>query len=183
MKKVYILLAQGFETIEALTPIDVMTRCKINVVTISIDGDRKVKSSHGVKVEADTTLDECDARDADVLILPGGYPGYVNLCENTKVGELAHFYSETDGKYLAAICGAPTVLQTYGVAKGSNITCHSSVADQMTDFTNVGGNVVVDGNLITGAGAGLALEFSIEIAKLFADAPTINHLLKGLQLI
>ena len=176
------MLAQGFETIEALTPVDVMTRCHIDVKTVSIDNNRMVRSSHGVLVEADQLLSESDLSDGDVLVLPGGFPGYKNLCENAEVGDLAKEYFESPDKYLAAICGAPTVLSTYGIAKGSEITCHSSVRDNMSEYNLHNEDIVVDRKLITGAGAGLSLKFSIEIAKHLTDEATIAHLLKGLQI-
>ena len=182
MKKVYIILAEGFETIEALTPVDVMKRCGIEVVTISISGSMIVKSSHGVVVEADDVLGNKRLEDGDVLILPGGYPGYANLCNSKQIGAIAKEYYES-GKILAAICGAPTVLALNEIAKGKKITCHHSVKDKMGDYEYTGEDVVKDGNLITGIGAGRSLEFSLYIASLLIDASVMDKVKHGLEIV
>ena len=183
MKKVYVLLADGFETIEALTPVDILHRCGVEVCTVAIGDCTTVKSSHKVTVEADMLMGDGSAlRDGDALVLPGGYPGYVNLCNSPVVGELARYYYES-GKLLAAICGGPTVLKRYGIATGKNITCHSSVEAEMADGYNLTrSGVCQDGNLITGKGAGLSLEFAIAIARELVDAATIEKLHHGRQL-
>ena len=181
MKKVYIILAEGFETIEALTPVDVMHRCGIDVATISITGSMIVKSSHGVVVEANDVLGSKTLDDGDVLILPGGYPGYVNLCNSKQLGVIARKYYES-GKILAAICGAPTVLATNEIAVGKKITCHHSVKDKMEAYEYIGENVVEDGNLITGIGAGRSLDFSLFIASRLTDDATIEKVKHGLEI-
>ncbi len=182
MKKVYVLLADGFETIEALTPVDIMHRCGIDVCSVAIGNSKTVKSSHKVTVDADLLLDEADVTDGDAIILPGGFPGYVNLAESVEVGNLVRYYYE-NGRIVAAICGGPTVLKRYGIAQGKKITCHSSVQAEMAgDYEYVGGNICQDGNLITGKGAGLSLEFAIAIAKRLANDATIAKLFNGLQI-
>ena len=107
--KVYMFLADGFETVEALAPIDVFRRAGVEIHTVSISGNIEVTSSHDVVVEADCLLEEIDITDGDALILPGGYPGYVNLAENEVVGQTLRTYYDS-GRFVAAICGAPTVL-------------------------------------------------------------------------
>ncbi len=183
MKKVYVLLADGFETVEALTPVDILHRCGVDVVMVSVGDDIVVKSSHRVTVKADMLLGNGDAvKDGDALILPGGYPGYVNLANSAIVGELVKYYY-TSGRLLAAICGGPTVLKRYGVATGKNITCHSSVKAEMVEDYNVGeAGVCQDGNLITGKGAGYSLEFAIAIARQLVDKDVIDKLRNGLQI-
>lgn len=181
MKKVYIILAEGFETIEALTPIDVMHRCGIEVVTLSISGSMIVKSSHGVTVEAGDVLGDKSLEDGDALILPGGYPGYVNLCNSKQVGALAKKYYES-GKLLCAICGAPSLLALNEIALGKNITCHHSVINKMEGYNYTGNPVEEDGNLITGKGAGRSLEFSLRIASHFIDAEVLEKVKHGLEI-
>ncbi len=182
MKKVYVLLADGFETIEALTPVDILHRCGIDVCTVAIGNSKTVKSSHKVTVNADLLLDEADVTDGDAIILPGGFPGYVNLADSVEVGNLVKYYYE-NGRIVAAICGGPTVLKRYEIATGKKITCHSSVQAEMeSDYEYVGGNVCKDGNLITGKGAGLSLEFAIAIAKRLVDESTMKKLFNGLQI-
>lgn len=180
--KAYVLLAEGFETIEALTPIDILRRCGIEVTTISISNDLKVTSSHGVAVDADMVIGDVESM-ADMVILPGGFPGYVNLAQSEPVLEMVRTYASAD-KYVAAICGAPTVLLAAGVGKGKKITCHSSVLDEMKgDYNCTGADVECDGRLITGKGAGLSLPFSLALAELLAPADVVEKVKAGLQLI
>lgn len=180
MKKIYVLLAQGFETVEALSQVDVCRRCKIDVVTVSIDNNYTVTSSHGVEVRANQLIKDTDFSDADVIILPGGFPGYMNLAESEEVGRIikAHYQS---GKILAAICGAPYVLAVNGIGKDCRVTYHHSIADKMTGYTYTGEKATVDGNLITGRGAGCSFDFGIAIMTQFVDDATIEHLKQGLE--
>ena len=154
--KVYLLLADGFELIEALTPVDVFRRAGITIITVALGNHRTVMSSNLVEVQADTTWARANISHGDALILPGGYPGYDNLAKDNAVGELAKIYYES-GRIVGAICGAPIILQIYGIGKGKHVTSHRCVKDQMVDFIHTGHDVEVDGNLITAIGAGLAL--------------------------
>lgn len=181
MKKVYILLANGFETIEALAPKDVFFRCGIDVKLISINSELYVTSSHKVTIKADALLKDIDAKDADVLYLPGGYPGYVNLRNSTEVGELAQYYY-MNGKILALICGAPTILPKNNIARGSKITCHHSVKNDIIEYNYSGKQIEIDKNLYTARGAGLSVEFAIEIARSLVDQNVIEKVLHGLEL-
>ncbi len=180
--KAYILLADGFETIEALTPLDILRRCGIDAKTVSITGSLEVISSHSLKVEADILLSSA-VSDGDMIILPGGFPGYVNLRENPKVLSLVRGYCEA-GKYVAAICGAPTVLKEAGVARGKKITCHSSVLDEVKgDYCCTCADVECDGNIVTGKGAGLSLPFALRLADILAPASVVDKVKQGLQIV
>ena len=181
MSKIYVLLAQGFETVEALSQVDVCRRCKQDVTTVSIDNNYSVTSSHGVEVYANQLIKDTNFSDADVIVLPGGFPGYMNLAESKEVGQVitAHYQS---GKILAAICGAPYALAVNGIGKDRRITYHHSIKDKMTGYAYTGEKATIDGNLITGRGAGCSFEFGIAIMSQFVDADTIEHLNKGLEL-
>lgn len=183
MKRTYVLLADGFETIEAMAPVDVLRRCGVETITVATGASKHVKSSHKITVEADMLLgDGLALHNGDALVLPGGYPGYENLANNPVVGELAKYYYENN-RLLAAICGGPTVLNRYDIALGKKITCHSSVeAIVAKRYELTQDDVCQDGNLITGKGAGLALQFSIAVAKQLVDNDTIATLLHGLQI-
>lgn len=182
MAKAYVMLADGFELIEAMAPVDVLDRAKIQVSTVSITGKKRVQSSHVVAVEAQHLIEDVDFSDADLVVLPGGYPGYVNLCQSPLVGKVAREQYES-GRLLGAICGAPMVLQTYGIARGSQISCHHSVASRLTDYELTGREVTVDRNLITGAGAGVSVKFSLYMAGLLLDdEEDLMHLMHGLEL-
>ena len=186
MKKALILLAPGFETIEATTPMDVLRRCQIPVVVLSTD-ELMVTSSHSVSVKADYTLSSPEGRavvsEAEMVILPGGFPGYVNLAKNKEVGEILKKF-EREGKLIGAICGAPTALLTNKLFTGSKITCHTSVKDEMISggYVYTGNNVERCGNLITGKGAGLSLEFALECALALTDAERVAEVKKKMEL-
>ena len=133
MKKVYVLLADGFELIEALTPVDVLRRGGIDVKTVSITSEKNIMSAQEVLVKADTTLKETDIKDGDMLVLPGGYPGYVNLGNSNEVVELVKFYVN-NGKFVGAICGAPSILGNHDIAPGKKVTCHTSIKNLMKNY-------------------------------------------------
>lgn len=168
MKKVYVLLAEGFEVIEALAPVDIMTRAGIEVQTLSLNNSLEVKSSHGIEVKANKLFSEEDFKDGDGLFLPGGYPGYENLFKSEKAMNLAKYYLE-NGKLLAAICGAPSSLARKGVIDKKNITLHFSCHDLAKDHCNIIDKpVVIDKNLITGSGAGYSIDLGLAIVNYLA---------------
>lgn len=180
-KRVYILLADGFEVIEALTPIDVMFRAGVDVVKVAVGGSLEVVSSHALAtLHCDTHIEECDFAQCDALILPGGNPGYVNLRSNTDVLDAVRRAYDS-GKIVAAICGAPTVLSAAGIARQRSLTCHSTVIEQMGDYRYVGGNVVEDGTLITAAGAGVSVEFALAVAARLVDSDTLSRTRRGME--
>ena len=180
-KKVYILLADGFELIEALTPVDVLRRGGVDVATVSINDDYDVASAQKVTVKSDVLLSLHDLSDGDMLVLPGGFPGYENLANSKRVVELVKEY-DSKGKYIAAICGAPTVLSKNGIMKGKVLTCHHSVAEDMKDYKYTGKVVEADGNLITAIGAGKALDFALKMAEVLVDKNTMDKIKKGMEI-
>lgn len=180
-KKVYVLLAEGFELIEAMTPVDVLRRGGAEVITVSISNSKEVLSSQKVVVKTDTTIFERDLTDGDMLVLPGGYPGYINLGDSKEVGTILKYYYENN-KFVGAICGAPTVLVKNGVFLGKNITCHSSVAEEMKGYNYSNDKTQTDSNLITGMGAGLSLDFAFALAEKLLDDETILKVKKGMEL-
>lgn len=212
----YIILADGFETIEALTPLDVLRRCGVEVTTISLNKTRAVRSSHGVTVEADATMEDfmhncnCCASGTgtgtnssiagsstsassssttassavrQALILPGGYPGYKNLCDSPEVGALiTQFHKE--GKLLCAICGAPTALKANQICRGAAITCHTSVKEELSDYYSILSSAVVKYmNIITGMGAGRSLEFAFAIAEALTSKEKIEEIKAKMEII
>ena len=235
----YIILADGFETIEALTPLDVLRRCGVEVTTISLNKTRSVRSSHGVTVEADATMEEfmhnCNCCASAIgtgtnssiagssssasstgtsttgsrsttagnagtssaagssttassavrqaLILPGGYPGYKNLCESAEVGALiTQFHKE--GKLLCAICGAPTALKANQICRGAAITCHTSVKEELSDYYSILSSAVVKYmNIITGMGAGRSLEFAFAIAESLTYKEKVEEIKAKMEII
>ena len=248
----YIILADGFETIEALTPLDVLRRCGVEVTTISLNQTRAVRSSHGVTVEADATMEDfmhnCNCSASAIgtgtnssiagssssasstgtsttgsrsttagnagtsssagssttassanttagtstnvsgtmrqaLILPGGYPGYKNLCESAEVGALiTQFHKE--GKLLCAICGAPTALKANQICRGAAITCHTSVKEELSDYYSILSSAVVKYmNIITGMGAGRSLDFAFAIAESLTSKEKVEEIKAKMEII
>ena len=125
MAKVYVFLANGFEDVEALIPVDVLRRGGVEVITVSITGDSQVvETAHNVQIVADAMIEDCDFSDADLLFLPGGMPGASNLYEHGGVRQ-AVLAQVKAGKKVAAICAAPAVvLAQLGVLDGKRATCY-----------------------------------------------------------
>ena len=181
MKKVYILLADGFECVEALAPIDVMHRAGVELKRVAVGHSLDGTSSHGLMtLRCDMLLGDSLLEDGDALILPGGNPGYINLRNSEAVCRVVRHYWGS-GRLVAAICGAPTVLAASGVGRGSRLTCHSTVIDEMGDYVYEGNSVVEDGNLITAAGAGLSVEFALAVAKRLVSAETLSRVRRGME--
>lgn len=158
--KVAVLLAEGFETIEALTTVDILRRAGVTCNTIGTK-NLEVTTSHSITIKADKVLNE-EVYDYDVVVLPGGMPGAVNLRDDEKVNELVKkFYDE--GKLVAAICAGPITLGKLGIVKGKNATCYPGFEDQLEGCNYKDELIVVDGNIITGRGPAAAIPFAFEI--------------------
>ena len=179
--QVYLFLADGFECIEAIAPVDVFRRAGINITTVSLTSSITVTSSNGVEVKADATLGSVDILGGDALILPGGYPGYENLKKNDAVGRAVSLYYET-GRVVGAICAAPIVLQHYGIGYGRKITCHRCIKDDMKDFVYTGKPVETDGSLVTAIGAGHALDFGLALLEKLCGTGAVEKVKPGMEL-
>ncbi|MDL2324787.1 DJ-1/PfpI family protein [Ruminococcaceae bacterium OttesenSCG-928-A16] len=165
MKTVYIFLADGFEEIEAITPIDILRRAGATVITVGVTGPM-VTGAHGVVVQADIdgknfTLPQ----DAAMVVLPGGGVGTQNLASSPLIEEVLKEASAAN-MYIAAICAAPTVLHKYGLLQGKTATAFPDMQAELTTSKVTGGGVEVDGNIITARSAGVALQFAAQLAAL-----------------
>jgi protein deglycase len=179
MKKVLIHLADGFEEIEAITPVDVLRRAGCEVVTVSVTGKNEVTSSRGVTVVADTHFVEADYDHADMIVLPGGQPGADNLNKHEGLKkEIQEFYRQ--GKFVAAICAAPIVLGGLGLLKAKKATCFPGYESRLTGANVTGNAVEADGNIITGKGPGVALEFSLLLVEKLLGKPKVEELKKSM---
>lgn len=169
MPTVLAILAEGFEEIEALTPIDLLRRAGAEVKSAALADGMHVTGRNGVTLHADTTLTALlagPATEFDCLFLPGG-PGTKHLRADPRVKELV-LRQHAAGRWLAAICAAPTVLHDAGVLTGKRYTAHFSVADELKQIL-AQERVVVDGKIITSRGAGTALDFGLMLVeKLFS---------------
>lgn len=164
--KVYIFLADGFEELEALAPLDILRRAGFEVETVSITNDIEVVGSHGLRVLCDSTINLISPEIAELLILPGGMPGAENLAASEELAKILTKQNE-GGKWLAAICAAPFVLGKLGLLQGKQATCYPGYEQYLEGAECLNQPVVVSQNVITGNGAGAAVRFAFTIvAKL-----------------
>lgn len=168
MKKVSIFLAEGFEEVEAMTPADLLRRAGAEVTLVAVGGRREVAGSHGIVITADRLFSEMDFSDTDLLVLPGGMPGTLHLKECQPLIELLKEFNG-NGKRLAAICAAPTVLGAAGLLNGRKAACYPGCEDGLTGAEVLTDRVVEDGNITTSRGVGTAIPFALSlISQLFS---------------
>jgi 4-methyl-5(b-hydroxyethyl)-thiazole monophosphate biosynthesis len=163
-KKVLVHFADGFEEIEALTPVDVLRRAGCEVTMVSVMDTLQVKSSRGVIIMADKLFKEVNYTEADMLVLPGGMPGSKNL-DNHEGLKAKLLEADKNNKWLAAICAAPMVLGHLGLLKGKNATCYPGNEPDLIGAHLKGTAVEKDGKIITGKGAGSSLKFSLALVE------------------
>ncbi len=169
MSKVALFLADGFEEIEGLTVVDILRRGGVEVDTISINGRYEVNGSHKIQVKADKTLSEIRKDDYNMLVLPGGKVGTENLeaCDEL-LDMVGYFYGA--GKYIAAICAAPSIFAHRGFLMGKKATCHPSFEGELEK----GGAFLtkrpleIDSGIITGQGMGASIEFALALTGICA---------------
>ncbi|MBR1933357.1 MAG: DJ-1/PfpI family protein [Prevotella sp.] len=181
MAKVYVFLANGFEDIEALIPVDVMRRGGVEVVTVScVEGSLMVETAHRVRIEADKLFSECDFSDADVLMLPGGMPGASNLNNHEGVRQ-ALLRQNAAGRRVAAICAAPLVLGGLGLLRGKRATCYPGFEQTLEGATYTGELCTVDGNVTTGEGPAAAFPFAYSLLTQLKDEATAQQVAVGMR--
>ena len=177
--KIVVPLAEGFEEIEGVTIIDILRRGGIDVTTASVMKN-PVTGSHNITVVADTDLSSLNPADFDGIVLPGGMPGSKNLRENKDVIDFIKAIYSKNG-YLGAVCAAPTVLEQAGVLKGKRATVHPDHASYIKDAILAEDSVVVDGRIITGKGAGPAIDFSLAIVRELQGSETAQKIRSAIQ--
>ena len=158
--KVAVLLAEGFETVEALTTVDILRRAGVECATFATK-NQDVTTSHHVTVKADKVFSD-EIKNYDLVVLPGGMPGSVNLRDDERVIELLKEFNNSNKK-IAAICAGPISLGKAGLSEGKNVTCYPGFEDQLGNCNYKEELVVVDGNIITGRGPAAAIPFAFEI--------------------
>lgn len=174
MKMIYVMLATGFEEIEALAFVDILRRANIKVMTVSTENTQTVTGSHGITVAADIKINEL-SEIGDGIVLPGGLPGTYNLRDNPKVTDMINDYNSKD-KIIAAICAAPSVFGEMGLLKGKKATCYPSFENSLTEAQYSTNKVVVDGNIITSRGAGTAHDFALKFVEIIKGKDIANNL-------
>ena len=179
MKKAIVLLANGFEEVEAVTPIDFLRRAGIQVVTAGVGGE-KITGAHDVKMLADVDVKKAGA-DYDAVVIPGGMPGASNIAASKEADAIIRNFFEK-GKLVAAICASPAVvLAPKGILKGKNATCYPGFEKDLTaaGASFLESRVVRDGNLITSRGPGTAAEFAFEIIGYLLGPEAAKPIIEG----
>ena len=164
MSKVCVFFANGFEEIEALTVVDILRRANVDVDMVSITGEKKVTGSHNITVEMDKLIEEVDFEQTDMIVLPGGMPGTVNLeaCEPLMEQVDAFYKAE---KYIAAICAAPSIFGHRGMLQGK-MACSNPGFESHLEGADVKKEpAVVAGHIITSRGMGTAISFALAILE------------------
>lgn len=165
--KVAVLLANGFETLEALTVVDILRRGEVECNTFSLEGD-EVTTSHNIKLKADKSIMDEEINSYDFLVLPGGMPGSINLRDDERVIELVKKFNEKN-KWICAICAGPIVLGKAGITEGKNVTCYPGFEEELGNCNYKNDMVVVDGNIITGRGPAAVIPFAFEILSKISE--------------
>ena len=169
-----VLLADGFEEIEALAPVDMLRRAGLEVVTVGINSKIAV-GSHGIAVVCDKIPEEVDLSSVSTVIFPGGMPGSLNLDASPFSDAIIEAVLEKGGR-LAAICAAPLVLGRRGLLKGKRATCYPGFENELAGATVTGESVVTDGNITTAKGMGVAIDFSKELISLLISKEKAEEL-------
>ena len=172
---IYLFLATGFEEIEALTTLDILRRCGLEVKTVSVTGTRLILGAHGIPVMSDCLFRRKDMDDCSAVILPGGMPGAKNLmvCDSLNRALVAH---HAKGGLIAAICAAPMIIGDLDLLQGKNATCYPGFESYLKGALCKSDLVVEDDNIITGKGPGAAVEFAFAIARHFVSDSLIKRL-------
>jgi 4-methyl-5(b-hydroxyethyl)-thiazole monophosphate biosynthesis len=182
-KKVLVFLADGFEEVEAVTPVDYLRRAGIEVTTVSVTGNAAVRGVHGVVLNADVLLenflDRLSAGLWDAVSIPGGMPGAANLAACPEVGSFYRAMAGA-GKIIAAICASPAVaLAPLGLLDGKKFTCYPGMESRLTAVkgsTLLEEKVVIDGNLITSRGPGTAADYALALITVLAGEQEADKL-------
>ena len=176
---VYVFLAEGFEEMEALAPIDLLRRVGVEVTTVGVGG-KLIKGAHGVGFTADSDGEGLDFSDVDCVVLPGGMPGTTNLDASPMV-ETCLMKAAEKNALIAAICAAPSVLGHKGLLKGKKATCFPGFEEDLLGALHTGAPVEKDGNIITARGAGVALDFALALVAELKGETAAKELRESLQ--
>lgn len=174
---IYVFLADGFEEMEALAPVDILRRAGVSVCTVGVTG-KTVTGSHGIAVTADA--ESFDPADCEAVILPGGMPGTARLDESPLVAR-ALAAAKEKGRLIAAICAAPSVLGHKGLLVGRRATCYPGWEKELTGAVYTGEPVTEDGNILTARGAGVAVEFGLALTARLVSPEKAEEIGRSMQ--
>ena len=161
MSKAAVFFADGLEEVEAITPVDLLRRGGVDTVTVSVMGRVEIHGAHGIDIKADTVIEDLDFDSLDMIVLPGG-KGHKNL-ESCKLLMDKVLEFDKKGKYVAAICAAPTILGRLGILKGRDATCFGGLEGALEGANKLTDPVVVSDHIITSRGVGTAIEFGLKL--------------------
>ncbi len=167
MSKVYACLAEGLEEVECLAVVDLLRRADIDVCLASMGESEFVTGSHNITIKTDELWSAVRCAEYDMIFLPGGMPGTLNLGANAELCELIKKFRADDSKRLAAICAAPSVLGENGCLEGLKATCYPGFEDKLIGAECLSAGVVTDANVTTARGLGFAIDLGLEIIRLF----------------
>ena len=180
MPKVALLLAPGFEELEAVTVVDVLRRAGIECLLVGLEGG-PVPSARNIKIVPDVTIEQLSPEELDLVVLPGGIPGVENLKRDARVKELLE-KMQAKGKMCAAICAAPGALASFGLLKGKKATIYPSLKDELKGAQIEESPVVVDGNIVTSQGPGTALPFAFKLVELLVGQEKASEVARQMLL-
>lgn len=179
MKKVLVLLANGFEEIEALSVVNVLRRAQV-ICQMGSLGTEYVKGTHNIEVKSDVNINDININEYDGVVLPGGLPGAYNLRDSEKVREIVQKFNN-DGKIIAAICAAPEALESFNILNGKKCTSYPEFIKDKSNLNYIENQIVVeDGNIITSRGPATAIEFSLAILKKLGYKKEYEEIKKGM---
>ena len=171
---IYVFLANGFEEVEAICPVDIIRRAGLSVTTVGIGGTQ-ITGSHGITVSADISENDIDLADTEMIFLPGGMPGTLNLAASATVKNAIKYATENN-KYISAICAAPSILGEMGLLKGKEAICYPGFEDKLIGARISEKKVVKDGKIITAAGMGVATDMGLCIVETLVDKEKAENL-------
>ncbi len=176
---VYVFLTTGFEPMETVSPVDMLRRAGVDVTTVSIVGGLEVQGAHGICIKADRMFADVDFSDAGMLILPGG-PGSPKMIEHDGLCALLKSFA-ADGRPIAAICAAPSVLGRLGILDGRKATVYPGCGDGIENVDFTGRFVERDGNIITAIGPAASAAFAAEIIEFLCGASVRDSVCSAMQ--
>lgn len=178
--KAIVFFANGFEEVEAITQVDFLRRGGIDTIAASIHDKKELKGAHGITFIADALLSDLRADEYDIVVLPGGYDGMMNLKASAQVAQILKDFN-TKKKWIAAICASPSVLGYHGLVEGVKCTCYPGFEKEMTGGICLSDKVVVDGHIITSKGPGTSIDFALKIIELLQSKETAQKIASDAQ--
>jgi len=178
---VHVFLADGFEETEAIAPIDILRRAELEVATVAINAKNKiVTSSHNIKILCDISETEWDDVTTDMIVLPGGLAGVENLLKSDTVKKAVNHCAK-NGKKIGAICAAPMILGTLELCSSVKMTCYPGFEKHLAGYIPTEDSVITDKNITTAKGAGVSLEFGLELVRVLKGEAAADEIKRKMQ--